>query len=147
MRSSLRESLARQAHAVEPPELDVHALVSVGEGRLRRRRFAAVAGSVLAVALAVGVPTVVWDLGDEPRSVEQPKPPGPPRKVEELGTRPITYGQGRNLHLGNREIDTGLDFLSVAVTDDGAALTAIDGASGSPTAGRWNESGAPSPCA
>ena len=79
------------------------------------------------MALAVGVPAVVWDLGDEPRSVEQPKPPEPSRKVEEPGTRPITYGQGQTLHLGNREIDTGLDFLSVAVTDDGAALTTIDG--------------------
>ena len=127
MTNVLRESLARHAHAVEPPALDMHALVSVGEKRLRRRRFGAVAGSVLAVALAVGVPTVVWDLRDEPRSVEKPNPPPPPRKVEEPGTRPITYGQGQTLHLGNREIDTGLDFLSVAVTDDGAALTTIDG--------------------
>ena len=127
MTNSLRESLARRAHAVEPPALDVHALVSAGEKRLRRRRFGAVAGSVLAVALAVGVPAVVWDLGDEPRSVEKPKPPEPPRKVEAPGTRPITYGQGQTLHLGNSEIDTGLDFLSVAVTDDGAALTTIDG--------------------
>jgi len=127
MTNALRESLTRHAHAVEPPTIDVHALVSVGEKRLRRRRFGAVAGSVLAVALAVGVPTVVWDLGDEPKSVEQPKPPGPPRKVDEPGARPITYGQEQTLHLGNREIDTGLDFLSVAVTDDGAALTTIDG--------------------
>ena len=127
MTNALRESLARRAHAVEPPALDVHALVSAGEKRLRRRRFGAVAGSVLAVALAVGVPAVVWDLGDEPRSVEQPKPPEPSRKVEAPGTRPIAYGQGQTLHLGNREIDTGLDFLSVAVTDDGAALTTIDG--------------------
>ena len=127
MTNALRQSLARQAHAVEPPALDVHALVSVGEKRLRRRRFVAVAGSVLAVVLAVGVPAVVWDLGDEPRSVEKPKPPEPPRKVEAPGTRPIAYGQGQTLHLGNREIDTGLDFLSVAVTDDGAALTTIDG--------------------
>jgi len=127
MTNPLRESLSRQAHAVEPPALDVHTLVSVGEKRLRRRRFGAGAGSVLAVALAVGVPAVVWDLPDEPRSVEKPKPPGPPRKVEAPGTRPIAYGQGQTLHLGNREIDTGLDFLSVAVTDDGAALTTIDG--------------------
>ncbi len=127
MTNSLRESLARHAHAVEPPTLDVHALISAGEKRLRRRRFGAVAGSVLAVALALGVPAVVWELGDEPRSVKQPNPPEPSRKVDEPGTRPITYGQGQTLLLGNREIDTGLDFLSVAVTDDGAALTTIDG--------------------
>jgi hypothetical protein len=47
--------------------------------------------------------------------------------VDARGTRPVTYGQGQTLHLGTREIDTGLDFLSVAVTDDGAALTTIDG--------------------
>jgi len=74
MTNALRESLARHAHAVEPPALDVHALVSVGEKRLRRRRFGAVAGSVLAVTLAVGAPAVVWDLRDEPASVEKPRP-------------------------------------------------------------------------
>jgi len=102
MTNALRESLARRAHAVEPPPLDVHALVSVGEKRLRRRRFGAVAGSVLAVALAVGVPAVVWELGDEPRSVEQPKPPVPsistlqPETAREMQDRLKSYkSQGR----------------------------------------------------
>ncbi len=58
---------------------------------------------------------------------ESPTRIEPSRKVEEPGTRAMTYGQGQTLHLGNRKVDTGLDFLSVAVTDDGAALTTIDG--------------------
>ena len=97
MTNALRESLARHAHAVEPPALDVHALVSAGEKRLRRRRFSAVAGSVLAVALAAGVPAVVWQLGDEPRSVEQPKPSVPsistlqPETAREMQDRLKSY--------------------------------------------------------
>jgi hypothetical protein len=31
------------------------------------------------------------------------------------------------LHVGGRQLDTGLDFLSIDVTDDGAALTTLDG--------------------
>ena len=34
---------------------------------------------------------------------------------------------GQVLHLGDREIDTGLDYLSIDVTDDGAALSTFDG--------------------
>ena len=34
---------------------------------------------------------------------------------------------GQVLHLGDREIDTRLDYLSIDVTDDGAALTTFDG--------------------
>jgi hypothetical protein len=141
MTDVLREALARRAQAVDPPRVDVDSLVAVGEKRLRRRRRGAVAGSVLAVALAVGVPAVVWDLRDAPRSVEQPKPPGPPEEVhEEVAVRPLVYAEGSTLHVGSRTIDTGLTpspgasrlpdsrlMRALHVTDDGAVFTTHDG--------------------
>ena len=81
------------------------------------------AGSTKTLQPETGRQTQDRPSSDHPRGL----PPEPPRKLEESGTRPIAYGQGQTLHLGNRKIDTGLDFLSVAVTDDGAALTTIDG--------------------
>ena len=41
--------------------------------------------------------------------------------------RPLTYAEGQTIHLGERSIDTGLDVLSLDVTDDGAAFTTFDG--------------------
>ena len=37
-------------------------------------------------------------------------------------------GQGRDLHLGRAPGDTGLDFVALDLTDDGAALVTVDGA-------------------
>jgi hypothetical protein len=41
--------------------------------------------------------------------------------------RPLTYAEGRTIHLGDRTIGTSLDLLSLDVTDDGAAFTTFDG--------------------
>ena len=41
--------------------------------------------------------------------------------------RPLTYAVGRTIHLGNRSIRTGLDLLSLDLTDDGVAFTTFDG--------------------
>ncbi|HSK34834.1 MAG TPA: hypothetical protein VK903_15240, partial [Propionicimonas sp.] len=123
---ALRETLARRAHAVDPPGVDVQAVVAQGERRLRHRRFGAVAGTVLAVALAVAVPAVIVDLRDEPKSVEQPKPPEPPERVDEEATaRPLVYAEGSILHVGSRAIDTGLTPASSGVA--AGAVASPDG--------------------
>ena len=73
------------------------------------------------------------DGGDRPGAGPGQRPAAPADRPDgdgltwTPGTRPITYGQEQTLHLGTRQIETGIDFLSVAVTDDGAALTTIDG--------------------
>lgn len=41
--------------------------------------------------------------------------------------RPLTYALGQTIHLGGRSIRTGVDVLSLDVTDDGAAFTTFDG--------------------
>ena len=132
MNAVLREELAQRAHALDPPGVDVQALVAQGEKRLRHRRFGAVAGTVLAVALAVGVPAAVVDMRDEPKSVEKPKPPEAPKKDENASARPLVYAQGTVLHVGSKEIDTGLTpaYSHVAagavVSPDGATFTGPD---------------------
>jgi len=125
MNLDLQALLARRADTVEPPTYDPLAVVARGEQHIKRRNRITAAGAALVLAVTMGLTAVVLDRGsDQTPPVNRPDRDGltwPP------GTRPITYGQEQTLHLGTRQIDTGLDFLSVAVTDDGAALTTIDG--------------------
>jgi hypothetical protein len=75
------------------------------------------------VILTIGTTTLELDrLADR-----DGPPPAEPVRTSQGIVRPLAYGQGQVLHLGDREIDTGLDFLSLDVTDDGAALTTLDG--------------------
>lgn len=125
MNLDLQDQLARRADAVEPPTFDPRAIVANGQRQLRHRNRRTAVGAALALAVSMGVTALVVD-----RSSDQPPPADRPDGAGLTwtpGTRPITWGQGQTLHLGTREIDTGMDFLSMAVTDDGAALTTIDG--------------------
>jgi hypothetical protein len=56
-----------------------------------------------------------------------PARPSDPTRTTEPGARPLGYVEGQVLHLGPRRIATGLDPLSIDLTDDGAALTTLDG--------------------
>lgn len=125
MNVDLQDLLARRADTVEPPTYDPLAVVARGEQHIRRRNRITAVGAALVLAVTMGVTALVLD-----RSSDQAAPANRPDRdglTWTPGTRPVTYGQEQILHLGTREIDTGLDFLSVAVTDDGAALTTIDG--------------------
>jgi hypothetical protein len=88
---------------------------------VRRRRIAAAAVSVL--ALAVG--------GVACQSTPAEKPAAPRREPSASPrvdvTRPLTYAEGQTIHLGDRSIDTGQDLLSLDLTDDGVAFTTFDG--------------------
>ncbi len=120
MNLDLRDLMASRADAVDPPVLDPLAVVADGERRVRSRRRLTAAGAALALVVTVGTATVVADRGDERLA-----PSGPIEWAP--GTRPLTWGEGQTIHLGDREVDTGMDFLSLDVTDDGAAFTTLDG--------------------
>lgn len=123
MNIDLQHELARRADAAEVPTFDPQTVVAEGERLVRRRRTLAAAGAAVAVALAVGTTALISD--PDPG---RPEPAGPVEVPEWTpGTRPLTYGQGQVLHLGDREIDTGMDFLTIDVTDEGAALLTLDG--------------------
>jgi hypothetical protein len=93
---------------------------------MRRRRTAAVAAGVLALVagLVAGLAVVsrldtAESAGIATRPLAAPDTSGTPR--------PLTYAEGRTIHIGDRSIDTHLDLLSIDVTDDGAAFTTFDG--------------------
>jgi hypothetical protein len=111
----LRSMLADRADAVEPPQIDPLGVVVQGERLLRRRHRLAAAGAALAVVATIGATTVLVD----PDREISPAPP--------VDVRPLTYGQGTVLHRGDQAFDTGLNFLSLDITDGGAALTTLDG--------------------
>jgi hypothetical protein len=111
----LRSMLADRADAVEPPQIDPLGVVVQGERLLRRRHRLAAAGAALAVVATIGATTVLVD----PDREISPAP--------SVDVRPLTYGQGTVLHRGDEAFDTGLNFLSLDITDGGAALTTLDG--------------------
>jgi hypothetical protein len=121
----LKSLLSERADSVEAPQLDPPAVLDRGKRLVvrQRRRTAAVAVSAVAVVvLAVGLAAPGRD------GRVSPARPSDPTRTTEPGARPLGYVQGRVLHLGARHIDTGLDAVSVDLTDDGAALTTLDGA-------------------
>ena len=116
MTVDLPTSLTRRADSVDPTPIDPFAVIERGEHLVRRRRRFVAAGAALAVAVAVGA--TVLSVGSSQRV-----DPAPGRGI----ARPLTYGVGQVLRVGDSEIDTGVHFLSIDVTDDGAALTTFDG--------------------
>ena len=131
MNVRLHDLLTQRAESVEPPALDPMAEVARGERRLRRRRRLSAAGAALALAVTAGTTTLVLDRGSRLTApTHDPSRVGPtpgPDRPAATGSRPRSYGQGQVIHLGDRRVDTGLDYVSLDITDDGAAFTTLDG--------------------
>jgi len=134
MNGSLRD-LGKRAEAVPAPQLDVAALVTAGESRIRRRRLAAVAAVTAAVVAVVGGAV----LASQGARQSAPAPARPDPKNTDPDTvqtgpaaRLLTYAVGTTVHWGDRTIDVGrqanrspgwgrlVDFVDA--TDDGAVL-------------------------
>lgn len=124
MNVDLQRMLTERADSVEVPKLDPRDVLAHGERLARRRHRLASGGVAAALALTLGTAALLVDRDGTP-----PPPTDRPVPAPEWtpGTRPLTYGVGQTLHLGERKIDTSLDFLSIDPTDDGAALTTSDG--------------------
>lgn len=119
------EMLAARADALDPPRVDPGDMVARGERLLERRRRRVASAAVCGLALAVGAVLLVTPGRDRDVS---PAGPSDPTRTTEPGARPLGYGLGQVLHLGPIEIDTGLDFVALDLTDEGAALVTVDGA-------------------
>lgn len=124
MNVDLQRMLAERADLVEVPALDPSDILAQGERLARRRHRLVPAGVAAVLALTLGTAALVVDRTEAPPPPTDRPVPAPKWTP---GTRPLTYGQGQTLHLGDRKIDTGLDFLSIDPTDHGAALTTLDG--------------------
>jgi hypothetical protein len=124
MNLDLRDVMATRADSVEPPVLDPLSVVVDGERLVRRRRALGTAVASLVLTLTIGTTVLLAGQDGDRLAPSQDPVPAPGWAP---GTRPLAYGQGQTLHLGDRDIDTGLDFLSLDLTDFGAALTTVDG--------------------
>jgi hypothetical protein len=135
MSTTLRESLARGVESADVPELDVAALIGMGEDRLRRRRLATVLSGVAAVVvvlvlvLGAALSNPV-QRGQEP--VDHPTPPPehttaqPMRKIVYNDTRRFLHTAGA-IHYGDRLVATSDAFVHMDVTDDGFVYTTRGG--------------------
>ncbi len=89
----------------------------------RRRQFAAVAASVIAVVLALGAVTGVVALLDPDASAPPATPPTPtPTVVESPSVRKLTWATGNTIHWGERTIDVGAEVWELEATDDGVVF-------------------------
>ncbi len=131
MRVVLRDLLNDRAEAVEPPRLEALELVALGRRQVRNRRRISVAAVVVAVVSVVGTTGVLVAQYDRTPDPARPTGPTGPSPTADGGTasvaRPLTLGLDQTIHLGDESIDTGHNFLSLDVTDDGAAFTTLDG--------------------
>jgi hypothetical protein len=134
MNASLRD-LAARAGAVPAPQLDLAALVSAGETRIRRRRLAAVAAVTAAVLAVVGGAALAGPGTRQtaPQPAVTDHTTQAPDVVEtQPAQRLLTYAVGTTIHWGDRTIDvrnqankrTGggkiVDYVDA--TDDGAVF-------------------------
>ena len=134
MNDSLRD-LGQRIEAVSAPELDVAALVTAGESRIRRRRVAVVA-AVTAAVVAVVAGAVLASPGAR-QSAPAPARPDPESTDADTvltgpAARQLTYAVGTTIHWGDRTIDVGQQANSspgwgrlvdyVDATDNGAVF-------------------------
>jgi hypothetical protein len=97
-------------------------------GRRRRRRRYLVAGATAAVLSAIVAAGAVLVVASSPKT-EGPSPVAPPspsvRKT--LGVddaRPLVYGEGRTIHVGDKSVQADKPVAFIAPTDDGAVYQA-----------------------
>ena len=96
----------------------------------RRRHLGAVAGTVVAVVLALTAGTVAMSVLDKDESgpanpprpavrpTEKPQPPAPGSR----SSRPLVWARGQTIHVGDRTVDVGGKVWEVTATDDGAVF-------------------------
>ena len=125
MNIDVDEMLAARADALAPPHVDPKVVLARGEQLVARRRRRTTVLAACGLVLVAGVAALVAPGGGERVA---PVQPSDPTRTTEPGARPLGFGQGQVLHLGPLRVDTGLDFVALDLTDDGAALVTLDGA-------------------
>jgi hypothetical protein len=119
MTDLLKDTLAEQADRAQPSPLDLDAIISTGDRRLRRRRVITVTGTAM-VALAV----LVTALTLIKPSTDRPAPASIP-----FTERRATYAIGSEIHFGQDVISIAPKKVSALVqTDSGFVFTTVGGA-------------------
>jgi hypothetical protein len=120
----LRDLLVECADAAGSPDLDLDDLIARGEQGVRRRRRAAVGGTVAAVALTVGASFALVQAGDRTTSPVGPPATSTPSTTVDVrpdttdGSEPLTYGVGATIHYGGRIIEAPEDADGLFVFGD-----------------------------
>jgi hypothetical protein len=132
MSPTLRDVLGREADSTGAPDLDLDALVGLGEHHLRRRRTTAALGSaavvLLVVALTLGFLTH-HPAGRGPGPVDHPDRPTATPAVPQP-VREIVWSagyEGTRIHLGDRVVKVPTSHVHLDVTDDGIVFTGEGG--------------------
>ena len=123
MTGLLKSVMHERVDAVDTPHLDVDAMISNGNRRVRRTRVAGAVTGVAAVAvLAAVVPFAAgqWSTADAPAG-----PAGAPAFAE----REPSYAAGSAIHHGDQviQVGVGIQVQSYVQTDDGFVFTTQDG--------------------
>ncbi|MFI5707187.1 hypothetical protein [Kribbella sp. NPDC051620] len=119
MTDLLKDTLTQRADLTEPPPLDLDAIISIGDRRLRHRRVATIAGTAL-ITLAVLITSLTLI-----KPSEQPAPASVP-----FTERRATYAVGSEIHFGPDVISTAPYKLRAFVqTNSGFVFTRTDGGS------------------
>ncbi len=119
MTGLLRDVMHERAEAQGPPVVDLDAILSGGNRRIRHRRVGGLVAATALVAALVGAASLV----------HLPRDPGP--RVAggaALATRGLTYATGHEIHAGASRLDTGEKVRSYVPTDDGFVWTVASGA-------------------
>ncbi|MDX6262204.1 MAG: hypothetical protein QOH84_3892 [Kribbellaceae bacterium] len=115
MTDLLKDTLTERADRAQPLPLDLDAIISTGDRRLRRRRVVAIAGTAM-VTLAV----LITGLTLIRPATDQPAPASIP-----FTERRATYAVGSEIHFGRDVISIGPKKVNALVqTDSGFVFTA-----------------------
>ncbi len=133
MNRTLHDLLDECANDVDTPHVDVDVLVARGELRLRRRRLAAVVGTVVAVVLAMVIPTLVLDPGTEDaRPANSPRPSNTPTSgVAPVYDPPAFPAQVGRYHLVSSQLGKpGQTSITLTVQKPSGRFTILPACSG-----------------
>ena len=126
MTESLGDLLRRSADSIDPPVLDLGAMVAEASRRRRRRRYVVIGTAAAAVSAVIAGSVLAAETGSR---TEGPLPAGTPSPspsitVDASGSRPLVYGEGKTLHIGDKTIQAQEKVGFIAPTDDGAVYAA-----------------------
>ncbi|MEU4395778.1 hypothetical protein [Kribbella sp. NPDC023855] len=121
MTGLLKETFAEEAEAIGDPNLDLDAIVAIGNRRIKRRRLAVLITAVAAgAAMVAGGVTVVQQLGGGSEA---------PVVSAELGfkERRPSWADGNEIHFGSEVLRVRSAISSFVQTDVGFAYAGADG--------------------
>ena len=126
MTGLLKDVMHDRADSLDPPELDVAAMVRDGERRAARRRAAlgGLAGLAAAAAavVAVGAPSL-WPSGTRTATTTSESP-----FAAAFDAHEPAYALGATVHVDGRTFDVGRDVVAMVQSDAGVVFTDREGA-------------------